>query len=568
MIKNIPLKKGEFLLFTFSNISIDMLVKKHIKDNIITKEERDFHRNINILIDSHTDNDFFEYYNIEKKLYQENELITQGKSMKKPQSISAYHKFTFLIHLLAKNTYLKNELSTPEIKLSSEILNETLGEDYRLFLNTLMRKIIITGESDYKIGKSTRTFFINPKYYNNISCSKSTNIEIKRYIDKSNKLLDERYNIKPNEKQKNYLSEVEDNLIEADNSIEYNKAHIKLYKNYNNCLSRIKLIDINDATKFINDKISNSTSKEETTYYTQLFYKYLDYDKSNYTRLSTDKNKRIYNIITNTPRDFKKYLNIKYTIDINNSHPLLFNKFLLDYYNINQDTYNIITNIKYNKLDNIYYYTSCSNHYVANKSPKELIDKLLKDKIIILDNKLKDVLKYIVMTSLGQLWHELMDECNKHGLDQINGQQVDKHILKKLMFGQVFYANVLRLAFKTKDGVRVDKTYGKLFKSIYPNVFKAVNHYKPKGEESELSNSMMRLESEIFYIILEKLYTKKGLDVINIHDAIVVLDTSDEKYKIEDIENVILEVYHSFNLFPSLDATNYIQDSGIYGKGS
>ena len=52
---------------------------------------------------------------------------------------------------------------------------------------------------------------------------------------------------------------------------------------------------------------------------------------------SIDDNNRIYHYMTNLPRDLKCFFNIKYQCDIRNSHPLLFNLFLIDKYNISDD---------------------------------------------------------------------------------------------------------------------------------------------------------------------------------------------------------------------------------------
>ena len=42
-----------------------------------------------------------------------------------------------------------------------------------------------------------------------------------------------------------------------------------------------------------------------------------------------NKDKRIYHILTSTPRELKYFLNIKYIVDIHNSHPILFNSIKL-----------------------------------------------------------------------------------------------------------------------------------------------------------------------------------------------------------------------------------------------
>ncbi len=102
------------------------------------------------------------------------------------------------------------------------------------------------------------------------------------------------------------------------------------------------------------------------------------------------------------------------------------------------------------------------------------------------------------------------------------------------------------------------KRFAQVFKKIYPNVFKIINQEKPKDNRAKLSHAMMTLESEIFYKILAKLYKKRGCDVINIHDAIIVLNTDKvNQYEPQDIEKVILSEYKEYNLFPTCSVEFY-----------
>lgn len=107
-----------------------------------------------------------------------------------------------------------------------------------------------------------------------------------------------------------------------------------------------------------------------------------------------------------------------------------------------------------------------------------------------------------------------------------------------------------------------------MFDRIFPNVFKIINNEKPdinevtfvemgEGHTVKFSEKMMRIESKLFREILNRLYVNKKLDAINIHDAIIVLNTSDKKYEPEFIDNVIREVYNENNLFPSTSIDFY-----------
>ncbi len=62
----------------------------------------------------------------------------------------------------------------------------------------------------------------------------------------------------------------------------------------------------------------------------------------------------------------------------------------------------------------------------------------------------------------------------------------------------------------------------------------------------------MRLESTLFHEILKRLYKKRSCNVINIHDAIIMLDTKGTgRFKAHDIELVIKDVYREFGLIPT-----------------
>lgn len=62
----------------------------------------------------------------------------------------------------------------------------------------------------------------------------------------------------------------------------------------------------------------------------------------------------------------------------------------------------------------------------------------------------------------------------------------------------------------------------------------------------------MQIESTIFQEILRRCYAK-GYDVVNIHDAIVVVDTkNNESVSSDDIKSIMLEVFFERELYPTL----------------
>jgi len=77
------------------------------------------------------------------------------------------------------------------------------------------------------------------------------------------------------------------------------------------------------------------------------------------------------------------------------------------------------------------------------------------------------------------------------------------------------------------------------------------NHKEKK--KTHLSNTMMSLESDIFHVILKRLYAKKII-CLNIHDAIVILDIEKNKnVTCEEVELIMKETFREYNLVPTFD---------------
>ena len=118
--------------------------------------------------------------------------------------------------------------------------------------------------------------------------------------------------------------------------------------------------------------------------------------------------------------------------------------------------------------------------------------------------------------------------------------------IKVNLFKEVFYSKIL-------GGVQ--QIYAKEFKKVYPNVYKLVYQFRKnhvKNGDEHLAHNMMKLESEIFQKILKKLFVQKII-VVNIHDAIVILDVPEnDGINPEDIFRIIIDVYSKYKLIPSV----------------
>ena len=308
-----------------------------------------------------------------------------------------------------------------------------------------------------------------------------------------------------------------------------------------------------------------------------------------YKRVSPDANGRLYHIGTRLPNNLKKYTNIKLSIDCKNSHLLLFNNLLLSYYlnpsliNIN-NYFNLSIN---NNLFNLYYIIlfdlfNYPYHYFVDKSYNHLKDKGLENDVIAKVEKIpQDVWHYMYDSSRGMLWDYFIDYFkDDEELKALGSEKERRSFVKKSMFGNVFYDARTRInkVNRSTGDENPNSKWALAFREKYPNVFKIINHYKKElkrqcedearkkikiknGKKKEvpevqLSHLMMRLESQIFTSILVRLFKKRGLHVMGIHDAIVVLEGLD-KCPESKIREIMIEEYAKFGLVPTLSVDVY-----------
>ena len=302
-----------------------------------------------------------------------------------------------------------------------------------------------------------------------------------------------------------------------------------LYDNFTKSLRMLKLAHRDEAEDY--KKRHHFISLKSKEYFTYILN---EYDKGNFNILSIDSNLRIYSILTQSPRIFKNFLNIKFSIDIHNSHPLLFNKLIIERYNINDN----ILHILYNNLSNI------DNSYcsVSKQLCKLLVNNgIQKEKIANIPN---DIWEYIYKTSKGIFW----DDFTR--LDEF--KRLLRSDIKVTLFREVFYSKTL-----TTKG----KDFAKSFKKKYPSVYKLVKESK-REDRTFLANQMMRIESDIFRSILTKLYAKR-FRVLTIHDAVIVLDVkANNQCTPELIQSIIEKEYLRSGLFPNV-STDYFSTENV-----
>ena len=473
-------------IFSLKDTSIDNVVEKHIA---LLKERAKPQQVITNFQDVTCDNTFVAQY----------ETI-QGKSKAIPRKLILHEKYTFLIHKLIKRC--RNNKEGDFTRFNTKVLQVTLGAVYKDMLGTLAAMNIIRIANEYIPTIQARLIEFNS------NLSVTSEMRYNAAIDKYDKKMEQE--LKKYEKE-----QLEEIRSEMGN---------ELYDNFIKSLNLLHLTHETEAKDYLNrHKFMSAKSKEYFSYILE------EYKKKDFKILSVDRNLRIYSILTQSPRIFKNFTNIKFTCDIHNSHPLLFNKIIIDKYNID----NNILHILYNNINNI----DNSLYSVGKQLRKTLINSNIQEcKIANIPN---DVWEYIYKTSKGVFWDDFTD------LDEF--KRLLRSDIKVTLFREVFYSKTL-----TTKG----KDFAKVFKKKYPNIYKLVKESK-KNDRTYLANQMMKIESSLFRNILAKLYAKR-FKVLTIHDAIVILDVkANTKCNPELVQSIIGKEYQRIGLFPNSSVDYY-----------
>ena len=479
----LPMKQ---LIYTFKDISIDAIIEKHIE---LLKNQNQPQRTITN----------FDKVTCDSSFVAKIETV-EGANKSLPKKQILYKKYAFFIHRLIQRC--KSNREGNFTRFNSQILQTVLGHVYIDMLKTLETLGIIKVSSNYIPSIQARLIELNSNLPTVSEMKYSSYIE--EYSDKMQQELKKYEQIQ--------IQKIKSEMGDG------------LYDNFAKSLRLLKLIHREEA-EYYRDR-HHFISLKSKEYFTYILN---EYDKGNFNILSVDKNLRIYSILSQSPRILKNFLNIKFSIDIHNSHPLLFNKLIIERYNINKNILHILYN-NISIIDNSYY-------SVSKQLCKLLVNSgIEKEKIANIPN---DILEYIYNTSKGIFWDGFTE------LDEF--KKLLRSDIKVTLFREVFYSKTL-----TTKG----KDFAKVFKKKYPSVYKLVKESK-REDRTFLANKMMRIESDIFRSILTKLYVKR-FKVLTIHDAIVVLDTkANDQCTPELIRSIIEKEYLRIGLFPNISVDYY-----------
>lgn len=483
----LPMKQ---LIYTFKNISIDAIIEKHIE---LLKNQNQPQRTISNFNEVTCDSSFI------AKI----ETI-EGANKSLPRKQILYKKYAFFIHRLIQRC--KSNKEGNFTRFNSQTLQTVFGHVYIDMLKTLETLGIIKVSSSYIPSIQARLIELNSNLPTVSEMKYSSYIE--EYSDKMQQELKKYEQIQ--------IQKIKSEMGDS------------LYDNFTKSLRMLKLVHRDEAEDYKERHHFISLKSKE-------YFNYIlnEYDKGNFNILSVDKNLRIYSILTQSTRIFKNFLNIKFSIDIHNSHPLLFNKLIIERYNINDN----ILHILYNNLSNI----DNSYYSVSKQLCKLLVNNgINKEKIANIPN---DIWEYIYNTSKGIFWDDFtrLDEFKR---------LLRSHI-KVTLFREVFYSKAL-----TTKG----KDFAKVFKKKYPSVYKLVKESK-KSDRTYLANEMMKIESSLFRNILTKLYAKR-FRVLTIHDAIIVLDVKANTQCVPElVQSIIEKEYQYIGLFPNVSIDYYSMEN-------
>ena len=401
----------------------------------------------------------------------ERHALSFSDGQRKPSKSILMHKYQYLLHIIITRCRQSDE---GHCHLNTQFYRDHIFHDHwnDMLLNLSFMGIIDIGS--YVVGKHSTTITLM-KW--NIDYMTSYNVKFIKWAK-----------------------------VEADRRKMFEQVEVTPFtRKYMESLTCLRLTRKDDALVYIDEAI-----KDKETHSYQYHRSCIDDFKEGDIRIfKIDEQGRIYHHLTSLPRSLREFFNIKYELDISNSHPLLLNHYLIKYYSIPLD---II------REANAHY------HYDVEK-----LSKLLKT------NKLdipSDVLEYIIKTQLGVFYDDFVDEFG----------DMERSEVKKRVFSQVFYSHIMD---------RYVSKFCKAFIRKYPNVWKVIRSMKLVTDD-KLPHTMMRAESMLFRLILNKCWDR-GYKVVNLHDALVVFDVEiNKRVTVYELTTIIEQVYHRFGLFPTV----------------
>ena len=284
---------------------------------------------------------------------------------------------------------------------------------------------------------------------------------------------------------------------------------------------------------------------------------------------------RYYHVATSLPKSLKPFTNIQYGVDTHNSHPLLFNFIIFNYF-IN----NSLIDIDYSFLSisnsKLFYSISKylsqnpitqSYHYVLENLCKYLKNNGIIHSLDLVKRLPSDALRYIQDTTTGRIWDKVREVFPQHSRDEV----------KESMFRYVYYTYATRTGYYDRHSgqyvVMERKDWVDMFKECYPSVLTLINKVKKSLHQQcvqrnltnengkdmvQLPHLLMRFESVLFTRSLAAAFAER-IPAIGIHDCIAVVDNSDtvDTAQQQKLADIIMAQYREAGLVPALGIERY-----------
>ena len=457
-------------------------------------------------------NKIYQFKNVPfQKLVDEyiNKFATSNHTINK---VCLLNKFAFLSNLIIDSSAFNKDSQT---KLLSTRLGKVLGYDiYKKMLVILENLELIKINNNYVQGSSCNTITLLTDSEISHYCSTKKFEELNKKWNENLEKDIERYNWAHTHKF--LFSHQDDGKVELKQVVLDTPDETKLYSQYNKVLKKLKFrITKKEAKEYLTTHFSHLPDSKID----RMCAKVDNFKKSQNT-IRHDQQNRIYHYLTNCDSELRPLFNISHELDVANMHPLLLSYRVIRFFKI-PDT--ILEEIYNFDVDN-YINNPCSIINDANK------------------NIPADVIHYIYICNKGIFWDEFA---------KLSG--IPRKKAKVKMFSNVFYGPNRSTKYSE---------LGQKFKELFPTVYEILFSLKHKAEKNNnsliiyrsgidnLPKQMMVLESNIMYEILKRCYAKKW-DVINIHDAIIIMDTRNKPTP-EDVKEVMMQVFKEIHLAPTI----------------
>ena len=288
-------------------------------------------------------------------------------------------KAIYLVHTIAYRQVTNRNKDVVGARLLKSLLRRVIGDDVYELLSALRILGYIEIVDGYIVGKKSMLYKVN----GNITTTECSDFTIIGYIEKIKEIL--------HNEVLQRMSTPEFKAIYGD---EFTDTYIKN-------LNKFQIKDKEGFYSYIMGQITLSPIKEA-------YYKYIiELFNSKFKIHSIDSNNRIYHILTSLERELKQYLNIQFSIDCKNSHPVLFNYFIYISKGLSIDISYKLSFIFYNiSKDTIYI---SNNHYDVEKLRNELKNNDID--ISIIAGFSDDELLYIWKSTIGIFWDDI---CEYH----------------------------------------------------------------------------------------------------------------------------------------------------------